>query len=94
MTVDEATVSHSYDGVIGIVSYAATSLIEGLHTAELGVSDTEGNSATKSWSFTVDTIPPAQVTGLTVTTVSSSQLDVSWTEVTVDTNDVSEQIDH
>ncbi|MCW4050524.1 MAG: fibronectin type III domain-containing protein [Candidatus Bathyarchaeota archaeon] len=45
----------------------------------LDASDTIGNLATTSWSFTVDTTPPEQVTGVMVTTASSSQLDVSWT---------------
>ena len=45
----------------------------------LEVSDTESNQAIESWSFTVDTIPPVQVTDLTVTTVSSSQLNLAWT---------------
>jgi len=54
-------------------------LAESFHTVALEVSDTEGNSATESWAFTVDTMPPAQVTDLTVTTVSSSQLGLAWT---------------
>ncbi|MDI6860316.1 MAG: S8 family serine peptidase [Methanocellales archaeon] len=79
MMVDGATVAHTYDSATGLVSYvSATPLVEGLHTATLDVSDTVGNLATASWSFTVDTTPPAQVTGLVVTTVSSSQLDLSW----------------
>ena len=80
MTLDSAEVSHSYDSGTGIVSYTATTtLAEGSHTVVLEVSDTVSNQATESWSFTVDTLPPAQVTGLTVTTVSSSQLDLAWT---------------
>ena len=82
MKLDEATVTYTYNSATGRVSYdvpATQSLAEGPHTVALDVSDTVGNLATASWSFTVDTTPPAQVTGLTVTTVSSSQLDVSWT---------------
>jgi len=80
MTVDGASVAHTYDSATGLVSYnvPASSLAEGLHTVALDVSDTVGNPATAGWSFTVDTTPPTQVTGVTVTTVSSSQLDVSW----------------
>jgi hypothetical protein len=79
MTVDEDIVDHSYDSGTGIVSNITTTLAEGSHTVALEVSDTEGNSATESWAFTVDTMPPAQVTDLTVTTVSSSQLGLAWT---------------
>lgn len=79
MSVDSATVIHSYDSETGIVSYApTTSLAEGSHTAALEVKDTVNNQAIESWSFTVDTIPPAQVTDLTVSTASSSQLDLAW----------------
>jgi hypothetical protein len=80
MTVDSADDSHTYDSETGIVSYIipTTTLAEGSHTVVLEVSDTESNQATESWSFTVDTTPPAQVTDLTVTTVSSSQLDLNW----------------
>jgi len=80
MTVDSADVSPSYDSGTGIVSYIpTTTLAEGSHTVALEVSDTESNQAIESWSFTVDPIPPAQVTDLTVTTVSSSQLNLAWT---------------
>jgi len=82
MTVDGASVAHTYDSATGLVSYdvpATEPLAEGLHTVALDVSDTVGNPATASWSFTVDTTPPTHVTGVTVTTVSSSQLDISWT---------------
>lgn len=80
MTVNSADVSYSYESETGIVSYTpTTTLAEGSHTVVLEVSDTVSNQAIESWSFTVDTIPPAQVTDLTVTTVSSSQLDLAWT---------------
>ena len=77
MTLEGSIVEHSYDIITGLVSYSST-LADGLHTVNLGVSDTVGNPATALWSFTVDTTPPSQVTGVMVTTVSSSQLDVSW----------------
>ncbi len=80
MTVDSVMVAHVYDSLTGVVSYTPTTpLAEGLHSVTLDVSDTVGNVASTSWSFTVDTTPPAQVTGVTVTTISSSQLDVTWT---------------
>jgi len=80
MRVDGAKVIHSYESETGIVSYTpTTTLAEGSHTVVLEVSDTASNQATESWSFTVDPTHPAQVTGLTVTTVSSSQLDLAWT---------------
>ena len=81
LKVDEAVV-HTYNSKTGLVSYTPyTDLAEGVHTVTLNVSDTVGNLATDSWSFTVDTIPPEQVTGLTVTTVSS-KLDLSWSAIT------------
>lgn len=80
MTVDATPVVHTYNNVTGEVSYVpTTALAEGLHTVTLAVADTQGNSASIGWSFTVDTTPPARVTGVTVTTISSSQLDVAWT---------------
>ncbi|MBW1739913.1 MAG: S8 family serine peptidase [Deltaproteobacteria bacterium] len=80
MAVDAVTVTHSYDSTTSVVSYTpTTSLIDGLYTVTLDVADAVGNLATTSWSFTVDTTPPEQVAGVTVTTVSSSQLDISWT---------------
>lgn len=80
MTVDGASVAHTYDITTSLVSYVpATNLAEGLHTVALYVQDMLSNLGTAGWSFTVDTTPPAQVTGVTVTTASSSQLDVSWT---------------
>jgi len=81
MTVDGASVAHTYDSTTSLVSYVPATLAEGLHTVTLNVRDVLSNLATVGWSFTVDTTPPAQVTGVTVTTVSSSQLDVSWTVI-------------
>jgi len=80
MTLDGATVTHTYDSATGRVSYdVPATLVEGLHMVTLDVSDTVGNRATAGWSFTVDTTPPALVTGVKVSALSSSQLDVSWT---------------
>ncbi|MDI6892154.1 MAG: S8 family serine peptidase [Actinomycetota bacterium] len=80
MAVDGTAVAHTYDSLTGEVSYVpTTALAEGLHAVTLAVADTEGNSTSTSWSFTVDTTPPAQVTSVAVTTVSSSQLNVAWT---------------
>lgn len=59
MTLDEVEVSHTYEN--GLVYYTPALLGEGLHTVTLDVADTIGNLATTSWSFTVDTISPAQV---------------------------------
>lgn len=79
MTLDESPVVCSYDSTTSLVYYVPATLTEGLHTVKLDVSDMWGNPATASWSFTVDTSPPLQVTGVTVTPVSSSRLDVKWT---------------
>ncbi len=82
MTVDETVVVHTYNSITGIVSYTvpdAGPLAEGSHTVTLVVADTEGNSTSTSWFFTVDITPPAQVTNVIIATVSGSQLDVAWT---------------
>ncbi len=59
MILDGNLVSHSYDSSTGLVSYTPTTpLLEGLHTVNLSVSDNSGNTASASWSFTVDTTYP------------------------------------
>jgi hypothetical protein len=62
MTVDGATVAHTYDSTTGVVSYVPGTLAEGPHSVTLSVSDTVGNSATASWSFTLDLTPPTEKT--------------------------------
>jgi len=78
MTVDEATVSHSYDSATGIVSYTTSSLAEGLHTAELEVTDTVSNQATESWSFTVDITPPNAIADLEASTGEYPDISLTW----------------
>ncbi len=64
----------------GLVSYQPTeSLSQGTNTVSLTAADTIGNIATKTWSFTVDTIAPSQVTDLTITKVSNNGIDLTWT---------------
>ena len=79
MTIDDGLVTPTYDENTGLVSYEATTMEDGLHSVRLDASDTLGNLASTTWSFTIDTVPPAQITEVTVTTMDSSQLDVSWT---------------
>ena len=81
MTLDGGSVSPTYDGVTGVVTYQSTSLSDGSHPVSLTVADTLGNTATNPWSFTVDTTPPAQVTGLKVAAVSSSTVDLTWNPI-------------
>ena len=81
MILDGSPVSPTYDSVTGVVSHQSTSLSDGSHTVSLTVADTLGNTATKPWSFTVDTTPPGQVTGLTITVVSSSELYLTWNSI-------------
>lgn len=78
MTLDGVSVTSCYDDTTGLVSYVPATMADGPHSVALDVSDTVGNSASASWSFTVDTISPIQVTGVSVTTVSSSHLSLSW----------------
>ena len=79
MKIDDVKIIHTF--VDSVVSYTPSTLSEGSHTVALTVSDIVDNVATRSWSFTVDTISPIQVTGLTVTAASSSQLDLTWDTV-------------
>jgi len=71
-TADAAGTSHSYQ--------MTTAMADGNHTPYVKCKDEAGNinETNYKWTFTVDTIAPAKVTGLTVTTVSDSQLDLSW----------------
>ncbi|AEA46907.1 Subtilisin [Archaeoglobus veneficus SNP6] len=81
MLLDGSSVIPDFNSTTGVVSYYAELLSDGLHSVYLEASDTAGNTTNASWSFTVDTIPPEKVTKVTVTTVSSSQLNVTWTAV-------------
>ncbi len=81
-TSDVSGTSHTY-------TYLTVILTDGQHTVYVKAKDTAGNVTTTSytWSFTVDTIAPAQVTSVNVATISSSELDISWgnnTEVDLD----------
>ena len=81
LTLDANTFVPDYDSSTGLVSYVPDSgLDEGFHTAILTVSDNtpEGNSDITSWSFMVDMTAPEQVTGVTVESISSSSLFVTW----------------
>ena len=59
-------------------SWDTTTVSDGSHTIKVTATDTAEQNASYSIGVTVDNTPPAQVTGLTVTTVSSSQLNLSW----------------
>jgi hypothetical protein len=71
-TADAAGTSHSYQVI--------TALVDGDYTPYVKCQDEAGNinDPSYSWTFIVDTTAPAQVTGLTATTKSSSQIDLSW----------------
>ncbi|MHA1330063.1 MAG: lamin tail domain-containing protein [Candidatus Hodarchaeales archaeon] len=74
------------DGVflttVTTTSYSDIGLTDGTtYTYEVSATDTSGNEGLKSASSsatTTDITPPAQVTGLTATAVSESQVDLSW----------------
>jgi subtilisin len=80
LTLDGDTSVPDYDSSTGLSSYVPDSLDEGYHTAILTVSDNtpEDNSDATSWSFTVDMTAPAQVTDVTVESISSSSLFITW----------------
>lgn len=79
MQLDGVEVTSNYDSATGLVSCPTTILSQDSHTVSLTVADTRGNTATKTWTFTVDTIAPDQVTDLTVIKVSTNRIDLSWT---------------
>jgi fibronectin type 3 domain-containing protein len=82
MRLDGSSEGQSCNIATNVVSYTLTAaLSEGTHTVVLTAIDTKSNSATKEWSFTVDITAPSQVTGLTATAKSHSQIDLSWTAV-------------
>jgi subtilisin len=80
MMLDGGEVDTTYDVGTGPVSHVVPSdpsLVDGRHTVTLTVSDGSNEDVT-SWSFTVDTEAPDPVTGVTVDTISSSSLFISW----------------
>jgi len=70
-------------------SWDTTTVSDGLHTITATATDTIGQTASHTIGVTVDNTPPDRVTGLTVTTVSSSQLDLLW-----DDNPETDLVDH
>ncbi|OQX53079.1 MAG: hypothetical protein B5M48_04035 [Candidatus Omnitrophica bacterium 4484_213] len=74
-TADSNGTSHAYE--------VTTPLTDGDHTPYVKCEDEAGNvnETSYSWTFTVDTTAPEKVTGLNVTPVSDSQLDLSWNPV-------------
>ncbi len=81
---DAASTTHTYQVPV------ASALADGSHTVYVKGKDTAGNitSTSYSWSFTVDTTAPAQVQGVSVDTISSSELKISWT------NNIERDLDH
>ena len=59
-------------------SWETTTKVDGSHNVTATARDTIGQSASDTIRITVDNTAPAQVSGLTVTTVSSSRLDLRW----------------
>jgi subtilisin len=67
-----------------LVSYTvptSAELFDGFHKVALTASDGSNEDVT-SWSFTVDTIPPAEVPVVNVVPISSSSLFISWPAIT------------
>jgi len=75
--------SHCVAGTTEVpCSYTETGIGEGSNTLTVDAKDVAGNAATQvKTTFTYDITPPAQVTGLTATAKSSSQIDLSWNTV-------------
>jgi parallel beta-helix repeat protein len=79
--VDGADVSASASIAASSLSYTPAALAEGEHTALVVVFDNAGNSANVSWTFCVDTAPPALVafTPPRGTMTASTEIPVSFT---------------
>ncbi len=79
--VDGADVSASATIAPSSVSYTPAALADGEHTASVVVFDNAGNSANASWTFCVDTAPPALVTFTPPrgTITASTEIPVSFT---------------
>ncbi|HPC27314.1 MAG TPA: S8 family serine peptidase [Candidatus Methanomethylicus sp.] len=58
LLVDSADLGAIFDSSCGCVLCAFAGLADGQHSVSLQISDNAGNTATASWSFTVDTTPP------------------------------------
>jgi thermitase len=61
------------------VSWGVTASADGQYTITVNAAATNASPASGTATVTVNATPPAQVQGLTVTTVSSSQLNLGWT---------------
>ncbi|MEW6183312.1 MAG: Ig-like domain-containing protein [Bacillota bacterium] len=60
LKVDGIAVGHTFNLSTGKLSYTpASALADGRHTVGLSVYDGTGNCTARTWSFTVDTVPPA-----------------------------------
>jgi len=59
-------------------SWVVTASADGQYTITVDAAATNASPASGTATVTVDTTPPAQVTGLNVATVSSSQLNLTW----------------
>jgi len=79
--VDGADVSASASIAASSLSYTPAALADGEHTASVVVFDNAGNSANASWTFCVDTTPPALVTFSPPrgTITASTEIPVSFT---------------
>jgi len=62
-----------------ITSWVVTATSDSTYSVTVEATAANAPSASDSAVLTVDTMPPSQVTGLVVTTVSSSQLNLTWT---------------
>ncbi len=77
MMLNGALVNATFNGTI--ISYTAN-LSDGNYTVTVEAWNEAGN-ASVNWSFVVDTVPPAKVTGLKAVTVSPFEIDLRWNAV-------------
>ena len=93
--IDTSSVTMKVDGTpvtitpteTGVCYTPTTSLGEGGHTVMVNVSDICGNPSSMSWSFTVDTIPPAIVFNEPPTPANNSEVTVNYVNVSVTVTD-------
>jgi chitodextrinase len=82
ITSNEGTIYYTLDGTTPTVSstvYSGAISVSSTQTVKYLVVDTAGNQTTGSATYTIDTASPDPVTNLTVGTVSSTTMPVTWT---------------
>jgi hypothetical protein len=82
ITSNEGTIYYTTDGstpTTGSTVYSASFSVSSTSTVKYLVVDAAGNQTTGSVAYTIDTVAPDPVTALTIGTVTSTTIPVTWT---------------